>query len=484
MLRGLLNEKFAMAKTQKKTTRERDPWFNPYRSTASWKAAIALGDMLYGFEQRENRKRARKPKDKQWLWDIGYPLLADLAYHYLNGSPGNGLVVARAKSKLGKHSRYYPPYFTRSFPKLLDDFEGAGYLEQKTGVFSGLPGKSTRTTIRAGAKLIDAIKKHQITFDDLAVSAAEEVIILKRAKKGYWDEGGQIEYKDTPVTERLRDEVRWLNAWLESADIAFEPFAYSRPVDVRARRLFRYFANANFKSGGRLFRGFWENLPKRARLLGLLIEGEGVVELDYSQLNPMLAYAKVGRSPPSGDAYTLPGLEQYRDGVKRVFNALLFDTGPRRSFPKGEAIRFPKKVKIGDVIGAICAKHPRLRSVLSTGAGFDLMFRESEIMMNVLEGLRHQGIVGLPVFDGVIVKASKAETAKRVMKEQFNKATGLEIQVRLEHGLVPKVIYRTLCKLSHQATRRRKGEGGEEEGGGRRRGTQGLPLGGHVSGEK
>src|SRR4029077_486059 len=54
----------------------------------------------------------------------------------------------------------------------------------------------------------------------------------------------------------------------------------------------------NFKSGGRLFRGFWETLPKRARLLGITIEGEGVVELDYSQLNPPLAYAMVGHLPP------------------------------------------------------------------------------------------------------------------------------------------------------------------------------------------
>ena len=288
----------------------------------------------------------------------------------------------------------------------------------------------------------------------MAVSAAEEVIILKRAKKSFWDPGGQIEYDDTPLTEKLRDEVRTLNAWLEGADITFEPFAHIRPVDVRARRLFRYFARGDFKSGGRLFRGFWQVLPKRARLLGLTIDGEGVVELDYSQLNPMLAYAKVGCSPPSGDSYTLPGLEQCRDGVKRVFNALLFDQKLRKSFPKGENVRFPKTVKIGDVIEAIHEKHPMLRSMLSKGAGFHLMHLESEIMMGVLKELQHQGIVGLPVFDGAIVKASKAERAKRVMKEQFNKATGLEIAVRLEQALVAKVIDRTLSKLSYQATRR------------------------------
>lgn len=473
----------AKSQTEKKTAREHDPWFNPYRYPATDRATIAIGEMLYALEQREKRERRRKQRDRQWLWQVGHALLADLIHHYLDGASGSGLVVPRAKSVLGRRSRYYPPFFTRSFPKLLDDLESAGYLTQKRSVYSGSPGNSTRTTIRAAAKIIEAIDKHQLAFDDFAVDVAEEVIILKRAKTDYWDQGGQIEYEDTPFTERLRAEVRELNAWLEDADIGFEQFAHNRPVDIRARRLFRYFGNGDFsfKSGGRLFRGFWENLPKRARLLGLTIEGEGVVELDYSQLNPMLAYAMVGCSPPPGDAYSLPGLEQYRDGVKRVFNALLFDKGPRTSFPKGENVRFSKKVKIGDVIGAIREKHPMLKSVLSTGAGFHLMHRESEIMMHVLEKLRYQNTIGLPVFDGVIVKASKSKNGVAVMKEQFKKATGLEIQVRLEQALVPKVIYRTLAKLTHLATGTRKEKKEEEEGRskGRKEGEE-LPLGGHV----
>src|SRR5262245_57037847 len=148
----------AKLQTKKKTTRERDPWFNPYRYPANERAKIAIGEMLYAFEQQEGRKRHRTSKDRQWLWQIGHALLADLIHHHLNGSPGNGLVVARANSKLRKPSRYYPPLFTRTFPKLLSNLERAGYLKQKKGQFSGLSEKSTRTTIRAGAKLVEAIK--------------------------------------------------------------------------------------------------------------------------------------------------------------------------------------------------------------------------------------------------------------------------------------------------------------------------------------
>ena len=128
----------------------------------------------------------------------------------------------------------------------------------------------------------------------------------------------------------------------------------------------------------------------------------------------------------------LPGLEAHRDGVKKVFNALLFATRPRKSFPKGVSGLFPPKTKIGDVIAAIHEKHPLIVSVLSTGAGSGLMFVESEIMMAVLKELRSREIVGLPVFDAVIVKSSEREAATAVMKEQFRKRTGLEIKVRDE----------------------------------------------------
>ena len=389
--------------------------------------------MLHDFEQQEDRQRKRTVKDRQWLWQVGYALLTDLTYHYLMGSPGNGLVIPRAKSDMGKkYTRYSPPFFTRTFPDLIDDLQRLEYLQQTKGTYSGMPGKSKRTTIKASERLIASVREHGIGFDDLAVSEDEEVIILKRKKTGYDDDGERIEYDDTPVTVKLRNQVRQVNAWLEAADIRFEASAHDRPVDVRARRLFRYFAEESFSLGGRLFRGFWQNLPKPARLRGIIIEGERVIELDYSQLNPTLAYADVGVRPPAGDAYMLPGFEDDREGVKKLFNAMLFDKAPRKSFPKGVKALFPPKTKVADVIGRIREKHPMLKSVLSTGRGYHLMYRESEVMMRVLESLRGQSMVGLPVYDAVIVKRSEAEAAKAVMEREFQKATGLEIQVKLE----------------------------------------------------
>ena len=135
------------------------------------RALDVVGDVMFDLEKRENRKRKRTQKDRQWLWQVGHVLVADLAYHYLSGSPGNGLVVPRAKRELGKKSRYHPPYFTRSFPKSprytsapwLSAAEDRGLLRQAGTI-------ETHNNPSAGARFVELVEKHQVTFEDLEVS--------------------------------------------------------------------------------------------------------------------------------------------------------------------------------------------------------------------------------------------------------------------------------------------------------------------------
>lgn len=133
--------------------------------------------------------------------------------------------------------------------------------------------------------------------------ANDEIIILKRPKRGYKDAGATMEYTDNYQTNKFREELRAINEWLEKAEVQFDGAAanYLHPVDVRARRLYRIFTMGRFTCGGRLFGGFWQHLPKAVRLKGLTIEGEHVVGLDFSQLNPRLAYSMAKAEPPNGD---------------------------------------------------------------------------------------------------------------------------------------------------------------------------------------
>jgi hypothetical protein len=417
---------------------EPDLWFNAHLGPnnasveSSTRAHAVIGEPLLAVKEY-SRKRRPKSKDVDTLFKVMIPVVANLVVHHLRGSPGNGVPVPLSKKQLGrKGDRYNPLTFPRSFPQMLSALKNLGYAEVTLGKYSGFPGQSKRTTMRAGTKLLALIEQHKVTIADFDGHYDEEVIILSRPKRGYGDEGAHIDYDDNATTHRLRKELRAINEWLDKADITFDAAAFDKPVNVRVRQLRRQFTLGRFDRGGRLFGGFWINLSKSVRLQGIRIDGEEVAGLDYSALNPQLAYYLAKAHPSPGDAYTLPGFEQCRDGVKRVFNAMLFKH-PVTQFPKGTRELFPRKVKCGDVTSAILQRHPLLKGVLSAEeTGHQLQFIESEILMGVLRKCQERNIVALPIFDCVVVKSSAEKTAKEIMKAEFKTATGLNIEVKRE----------------------------------------------------
>jgi hypothetical protein len=422
-----------------RTETQRDLWFNPHLGPDSQRAQLAIGGAVAAVTDHK-RKRALSAKNLNTFYRTVIALLANLIHHYLIGCPGDGIPVPRSKKLLGLKPNRYQPSFPRSLPRILDALRELGFAREKTGEYSGLPSKSKMTTVRAGPKLIALIKEHKLTLEDISGSNEEEIIILKRPRRGHWDEGERVNYSDNDKTHRLRSEVRDLNAWLARADITFDPAAYDRPVNARLRQLRRIFTLGRFDRGGRLFGGFWQLLPKPVRLMGIRIDGEAVVGLDYSQTNPILAYHLANAEPQGGDAYTLPGFEEYREGVKHVFNAML--NHPLERFPKGTRKSFPRRISFEDLSAAILQRHPKLKGILSNAEiGHRLQYLESEIMMRVLRQCREHSVVALPVFDCVVVKASAESVVRKIMCREFEAVSGLEVTVKREMPL-PKTSQR------------------------------------------
>ena len=423
---------------------EHDLWFNPHLgpnfatddSRARSHAVISVPLLAV---KEHDRKRRLRSKAVNAFFRVMIPVLSNLIVHYLRGSPGNGVPVPLSNQQLGKKGdRYDPLSFPRSFPQMLKALRTLGFAEVTLGKYSGFPGQSKRTTMRAGPKIVALIEEHKVTLEDFSGHYDEEVIVLSRRRRGYWDEGQRIDYEDKATTRCYRQELRAINEWLGQADITFDAASFDKPVNVQVRQLRRKFTLGRFDRGGRLFGGFWINLPKVARLQGIRIEGEEVAALDYSALNPVLAYHVVEAEPPPGDLYTLPGFEQSRDGVKRVFNAMLFKH-PVAQFPKGARTLFPRKAKCGEVTDAILARHPMLKGVLSSEeTGHQLQFLESEITMGVLRKCQQLNIVALPIFDCVVVKVSAEKTVTEIMKDVFKLATGLDIKVMRESPQRPE----------------------------------------------
>jgi hypothetical protein len=147
---------------------------------------------------------------------------------------------------------------------------------------------------------------------------------------------------------------------------------------------------------------------------------------------PRVFYGLAGATPPEGDAYIIPGYEWHREGVKKVFNALLFTDRPLERFPLGTRKLFPDRASVGEVVLLLAEKHRPIAHLFCTNIGFRDMFIESEILVDVLLQLLDRGITALPVHDAVIVARSKAPMAKEVMLSVFQAHTGVSGAVEEE----------------------------------------------------
>lgn len=354
------------------------------------------------------------------------PTLEDAKRHYLKekiaGTPDEHRNTLRVNRVVG---------YGKQFPRILDLLARPELAYIRQEVAPATEGHPRSTVILPGERLLDRMRQYSIDEIDTDEHPHSETIVLKRTKDedNYWDEGGLEEYEDSEVTHRYRAEVEDINRWLASADLRFDQsgvqFSVS-PFDIRARRLRRIFTRGRFDSGGRLFGGFWQALRKAERRQGLWISGEKAVELDYGQAGARILYGMAGHTPPEGDLYAFPGYYQQRPGIKRVMSAITFATSRPTSFPKGTRDLFRRRDKIGEVLTEIERHHPLIKDMLYRGFGHEVQFVESQIIIEVVQTLKTEGVVALPIHDAIMIPSSAVSRAKEVMRDAFHRRSGVE----------------------------------------------------------
>lgn len=431
-------------------TDDGDIWLNPCRVPKTERARALVGEVLQQLQNYEDfkklRQRTRRQADQGLFEATVTAVIGDLVHLQLTGRSG-GLVVTRSKKILGRPSRYQSTIYNATFPAILDRLSSPelALAEQSKGhTFDFESGGRKRTTIRPGWRLISAIERACLSFDDLTTTAGDEPIVLKTARHGWWDRSGYLDYEDTDITRLYRRETVAINTWLEAAELSFDKSAVrgltsealrGLKVDVSERRLRRIFTRESFESGGRLFGGFWQLLSKAVRYDGMRIDGERIRLLDYAQMSPRIAYGLAKTTPSMPDVYRVPGFEDgaCRDGMKQFFNAMLFADKPITRMPKGfrkDFSNFPKDASAAQVAQAILKAHPVLK--FYQGTGHHIQFLESQIMVRLLLDLKDKSITALPVHDAVCVPLSRAEDARAAMVETFRSATGINVQVNNE----------------------------------------------------
>jgi hypothetical protein len=322
-----------------------------------------LADVARFEDTHHPRLRKRRPADLRSRKDLLRVIIANLAHASLSPPPPTGRLAIRAGNAAKGAGRHDNPAFGKGVRPLLDQMHEMGLLD-----FS-LP-KAMRgevSSIAPTPTFATRVRELGVTLDDFGRDEREEVLVLTRnAGTRAAPIRDRVEYEDTAETNALRNEVRKINAFLTTADIAFLPDGLTPHVDARDRLLERRFVllkgdkGARWDRGGRLFGdGFWLTLASNRRG-NIRIDGEAVADLDFSSMFARQAHAHLGVEAPSGDLYAIPGLEGYRGGVKLAFNVLLFDG-------KGQRKKWPDAMGVGLGTDADAKRDPNSRAAQCDG---------------------------------------------------------------------------------------------------------------------
>lgn len=414
--------------------------FDPQLRARTPELKDAIKEFAQHLAEREARlglrSRARKDEDRR-KFTLAVEALACnlLLLRLVHGDVA--LAAPLDSNMMWGANRYRQPVYGQHFLGLLSLMERLKLLKR---ISKGFRVSKTRKAPSL-FKATSGLEKHfpRMTADSFRREQDPEILILKKSKG---EKADLVDYADSQKTRRLRNQVKQINKHLLDADIklsnARASFRLGEDGEVIAtyrRTLRRTFNNKSWHQGGRLSGGFWMTMPRKNRFQRIRIDGHPVVDVDYQQLFPRLAYVRAGAPQPKGDLYDVMGDGTGRDGWKLLLNALLFTRGPLKQWPWGCSQYFPG-MKPRQAVAHLASKHRPISHLFGTGIGFELMFIESEILITVVLHLFENGIPALPLHDAVLVAKPNAGVAKAAMEQAFCAHTGQRRAfVKVDFGL-------------------------------------------------
>ena len=273
-------------------------------------------------------------------------------------------------------------------------------------------------------------------------------IIRNRETKELMSTRGHKGFKD------IKSEVRNMNNSLEGADITFD----GKPIaDVAYRRIF----SGDLDKGGRLYTlgGGVQLLPQHIRASSLRIDGEAVVELDYSAIHPSICYQQMYNndgfniydvmgtefSPYDADLSFVKVDEKLKDQWETLTGK---KHNPRRSLAKlgiligmnsddmnsaawtlGNKVKLDREKEVedqefyalvgktdyGKVLEAVRSHNDFIRDMFFNDGGIMLQNIDSKIMMNIVGAMGEKGHAVLAYHDSVLVKESAEDDLREAM---------------------------------------------------------------------
>jgi hypothetical protein len=179
--------------------------------------------------------------------------------------------------------------------------------------------------------------------------------------------------------------------------------------------------------------GGWHQGLAKSERHRIRINGESVASIDFSSMHIHLAYAEAKAIVPEGDLYAIEGLNpMHRPAIKIVVSAMLSRKGDMKQLPPDARKLLPKGWTANRIVAAIKERHAPIAHLFGIDLGMSLMFRDSEILLAVLERLMERKIVALPLHDAILVQHLAIKVAEQAMGDVTRELVGHALPLKVE----------------------------------------------------
>lgn len=318
------------------------------------------------------------------------------------------------------------PYTYERVTRWVDEHVSMGLLEEERALpGSHLSANPRQSRFRASPELVRVFRDAPFEYQRRPAS-----MLLRDA------DGRPIALPKTQAVHRLQREMDALEPYFGSIRLTLgqgDGWEHAtRTLRARSERSggwasvtpepclhpVRIFSRASMSKGGRLY-SWYHQLPS-ARRAECLINGELIVEPDFSSLHPRLLHAMKGVDLRH-DPYDVA--ECPRPHAKRALNVLI--NARTRTQAASSLFHHPSfpddQGYVQRVMRAVEKRNPTIRSFLGSDAGIDLMAIDSRMALDVVKSSRKAGIPVLPVHDSFMTPASQGGRVEGFMDETLTR---------------------------------------------------------------
>lgn len=377
------------------------------------------------------RERALRQSDHERLAATLGAFVSEL-YSRLRSEENPALRMSRRKANYSasRRNRYNASPVTHTNAcRVADWLVAEGFAGTRKGYYQRYPGfgpdagAGQQSRIWATERLASFLEKeHGLTPHHFGFAPWVETVVLRDVEeKGVKRD---IDYADTPETERMRANLRTINAQLSGYRLSVV-IEKGRVEELPPFRLTRIFSRGSFELGGRFYRAPWIVMEQEMRAR-LLIDGEETVELDYPALHPRLIYARENEKL-EGDPYAVRGWEgpELRGYVKRAFQQLL-NADPTAQLRKPRDIPSNELPKGGwqRLLKDLAKRHKSIAHWFRSGRGLELQRLDSDMAEQVVLDMLGYDVCCLPVHDSFIVPKTAKDELADAMKRAYEANQG------------------------------------------------------------